>query len=71
MESVFPKPFCALVPNAPTIEQFCDEFGVGVPTFRFELEEGKVAAVEVLSGAACGSTDFVAEKLKEVLVKVR
>ncbi|MCJ7750144.1 MAG: DUF166 domain-containing protein, partial [Armatimonadetes bacterium] len=37
--------------------------GVGAPTFRFELEDGKVAAVEVLSGAPCGLTDFVAEKI--------
>jgi len=63
MESAFPKPFCALVPNTPTIEEFCEEFGVGVPTFRLELENGVVTAVEVLRGAPCGMTDSVAEKL--------
>ena len=63
MESAFPKPFCSLVPITPVIEQFCEEFGVGVPTFRFQLQDGKVAAVEVLGGAPCGVTDFVAEKL--------
>ena len=63
MESAFPKPFCALEPTTPVIREFCEEFRVGVPTFRLELEGGKVAAVEVMLGAPCGLTDFVAEKL--------
>ena len=36
---------------------------MGVPTSKLELEEGRVAAVEVISGAPCGLTDFVAEKM--------
>lgn len=63
LESAFPKPFCALEPTTPVIQEFCETYGVGVPTFRFEISDGKVAAVEVLSGAPCGLTDFVAEQL--------
>ncbi len=63
MESAFPKPFCALEPATPVIQEFCEEFRVGVPTFSFEIENGRIAAVEVMLGAACGLTDFVAEKL--------
>ncbi len=63
MESAFPKPFCALEPTTPTITEFCEEYAVGVPTFKLELEEGRVAGVEVISGAPCGLTDFVAEKM--------
>ena len=63
MESVFPKPFCALEPNTPTITEFCEEFRVGAPTFRFELADGKVVAVELLRGSPCGLTDFVAKEL--------
>ncbi len=63
MESAFPKPFCALEPSTPTITEFCEEFGVGLPTLKLTLEEGTVAAVEVVRGAPCGLTDFVAQKL--------
>ena len=63
MESAFPKPLCALEPTTPVIQEFCDEYQVGMPTFRFEIENGKIAAVEVLRGAPCGLTDFVAEQL--------
>ena len=63
IESAFPKPFCALEPTTPVIQEFCEEYAVGMPTFRFEIENGKIAAVEVLRGAPCGLTDFVAEQL--------
>jgi hypothetical protein len=63
IESAFPKPFCALEPTTPVIQEFCEEYAVGVPTFRFEIENGKIAAVEVMRGAPCGLTDFVAEQL--------
>ncbi|MBN1458045.1 MAG: hypothetical protein JXA57_00820, partial [Armatimonadetes bacterium] len=63
MESAFPKPFCALQPSTPVITEFCEEYQVGLPRLRLEIEDGKVAAVEVARGAPCGLTDFVAEKL--------
>jgi hypothetical protein len=63
LESAFPKPFCALEPTTPVIQEFCEEFRVGVPTFRFAVENGSIAEVEVMLGAPCGLTDFVAEKL--------
>lgn len=63
MESAFPKPFCSLEPRTPAIAEFCEEFGVGLPTFKFTLEGGAVAEVEVLRGSPCGLTDFVAAQL--------
>ncbi len=63
MESAFPKPFCSLEPTTPTIEEFCEEYKVGVPTFKLKLSVGKVAAVEVIRGAPCGLTHFVAQKM--------
>jgi len=63
MESAFPKPFCALEPRTPAISEFCEEFGVGLPAFKFTLEGGAVAEVEVLRGSPCGLTDFVAAQL--------
>jgi len=63
IESAFPKPFCSLEPKTPAIAEFCEEFGVGVPTFRFTLSGGRVSAVDVVGGAPCGLTDFVAEQL--------
>jgi hypothetical protein len=63
IESAFPKPFCSLEPITPAIEEFCEQFKVGVPTFRLRLSGGKVAAVEVVRGSPCGLTRFVGEKL--------
>jgi hypothetical protein len=63
LEAAFPKPFCSLEPTTPVIREFCETYRVGVPTFRFEISDGKIAAVEVLLGAPCGLTDFVAEQL--------
>jgi len=63
MESAFPKPFCSLEPSTPAIRQFCEEFRVGVPSFKLRLSQGKVAGVEVVRGSPCGLTRFVAGKL--------
>jgi hypothetical protein len=63
IESAFPKPFCALEPNTPAIAEFCEQFKVGVPTFRIRIADGRVAAAEVVWGSPCGLTAFVAEQL--------
>ena len=65
IETAFPRPFCALAPQTPVITTFAEAFGVGVPELRFEMAEGKVSAVEVLRGAPCGLTDYVAQQLLE------
>jgi len=65
MESAFPRPFCALAPVTPVVTSFVEEFGVGVPEVRFEVAEGKIGAVDVLRGAPCGLTDYLAEHLLE------
>jgi hypothetical protein len=63
MESAFPKPFCALEPSSPAIEEFCEHYQVGKPTLELTLEGGEVAAVEVVRSSPCGLTHAIAEKL--------
>jgi len=63
IETAFPKPFCSLEANTPAIVEFSEQFKVGVPTFRFRWSEGRIASAEVLRGAPCGLTDFVAQEL--------
>lgn len=63
IESAFPKPFCALEPQTPAVTEFCEQFNVGRPKFKFRLAGGKVAAVEVVRGSPCGLTDFVGQQL--------
>jgi hypothetical protein len=63
IESAFPKPFCALQPVTPAIAEFCEEYRVGVPTFRLRVSGGKVVEAEAVSGSACGLTDAVAQQL--------
>jgi len=63
MESAFPKPFCALEPKTPVLQQFCEEYGVGRPDIRIEVQAGKVARAVVLRGSPCGLTHWVAERL--------
>ncbi len=63
---VFPKPFCSLEPVGDKyIDEFVESFG------KPELEikaDNLIRHVEVKRGAPCGSTWFVAEKLKNVPV---
>ena len=63
IETAFPKPFCSLVPQTPAITEFCEQFRVGVPSFEFRVENGRIAAVEVLRGSPCGLTHFLAQQL--------
>jgi hypothetical protein len=63
LEVSLPQPFCALAPQSPVLMEFCEEFGVGVPELQLEVSDGKVIAVDVLRGAPCGMTDFIAERL--------
>ena len=63
---VFPKPFCLLQPVGDRyIDEFAESFG------KPELEikaDSLIRHIEVKRGAPCGSTCFVARKLKNVPV---
>lgn len=62
VEIVFPRTFCALAPvGVPQIDAFAELFGV--PGLRVEVVDGEVSCVDVLRGAPCGSTHYMAEKL--------
>ncbi|HJH31803.1 MAG TPA: thymidylate synthase [Methanosarcinaceae archaeon] len=66
IECEFPKPFCSL---GKTGKQVIDDFvgmGFGKPVLRIELNPGGdiFTQAEVLRDAPCGSTWFVAKKLK-------
>lgn len=62
VKSVFPRPFCTLKPlGVPAIDEFAQVFGS--PRLRLFVEGGKIDQVEVLRGAPCGSTWFMAERL--------
>ncbi len=58
---VFPKPFCSLEPigDAP-IDEFANRFGKPV---LFIKSDGYIKKVEVLRGAPCGSTTYIARGL--------
>jgi len=62
IEAVFPRPFCALTPRGEgPVDRFAERFGM--PRLRIEVEEDIIRHVEVLRGAPCGSTWFMAERL--------
>jgi hypothetical protein len=59
---VFPRTFCTLAPvGVPAIDEFARVFGS--PRLRLETGDGAVISVEVLRGAPCGSTLYMAERL--------
>jgi hypothetical protein len=70
---VFPKPFCSLTPTTynrtplvrtyenPLIRAFAAHFGR--PAFDIQVAAGRIAAVQVERGAACGCAQHVAEGL--------
>jgi hypothetical protein len=62
VEIVFPRTFCTLVPvGVPQIDKFTEVFGA--PWLTVEVVDGEVKCVDVLRGAPCGSTHYMAEKL--------
>ena len=62
IDAVFPRTFCTLSPvGFPPVDDFAQRFGS--PKLRIEAEDGVVEGVEVLRGAPCGSTWYMAEKL--------
>ncbi|MGB9980549.1 DUF166 family protein [Methanobacterium sp.] len=63
---VFPKPFCSLEPVGDKyIDEFVELFGK--PELKIKADN-LIRNIEVKRGAPCGSTWFVAEKLKNVPV---
>ena len=74
IEIIFPKPFCDLQPldDKPVIRKFVKEFGIGRPEVKVEVgRRGRIAHVDVLRSAPCGSTWFVAKQLAGVEVENR
>lgn len=72
IEIAFPKPFCDLQPrnDQPFIKEFADEFKIGRPKVRVEVDKrGRIRYVHVLRSAPCGSTWFVAKQLALVDIK--
>jgi hypothetical protein len=65
VEIVFPRTFCTITPRGI---QFIDEFAelFGAPSIEFEDKEGTLKTIKVLRGAPCGSTWYMAEKLKGI-----
>jgi len=62
VEAVFPRTFCALAPvGIPPVDEFARRFGS--PRVSIKSQDGVVETVEVLRGAPCGSTWYMAEKL--------
>jgi len=61
--SAFPRPFCALLPvGIPIIDEFAMVFGS--PLVKLDVKWDIVKSVDVLRGAPCGSTWYMAEKLR-------
>lgn len=62
VDVTFPRPFCALMPkDIPVIDEFVKFFGS--PILKIETKDEVIRRVEVLRGAPCGSTWYLAEKL--------
>lgn len=58
-----PEVTCALKPTKGNeiIETFCSE--LGFPEFKVQVKDGKVSKVDVIKGAPCGASWFVAEEI--------
>ncbi|WP_202319389.1 DUF166 domain-containing protein [Archaeoglobus neptunius] len=63
-----PKPFCALTPEGKVISRFCNEFGVGRPEFRVEMNEKRIERIEVLRSDPCGSAFYVAKRMSGFII---
>ena len=62
VKTVFPRTFCTLKPvGVPPVDEFTRIFGS--PRLGIAVEGGKISRVDVMRGAPCGSTWYMAEKL--------
>ncbi len=62
VKPVFPRTFCTLKPvDVPPVDEFARIFGS--PRLGIAVEGGKISRVDVVRGAPCGSTWYMAEKL--------
>lgn len=64
VEMVYPVPFCTLTEKdsqSPYIREFARYFGR--PAVEIEMERDRVRSVQVVRGAPCGCTPYVAEGL--------
>lgn len=81
IESAFPKPFCTLTEetagyrraaepySSQTIAEFARHFGRPRLNLRVNTQTGTIEGVEVIRGAPCGSTHYMAERLEGTLVE--
>jgi hypothetical protein len=70
---IFPKPFCSLtetrINRTPLVEEYQNDIIAqfaavfGKPELAIEVEDGRIASVEVQRDAACGCARHVAEQL--------
>ncbi|MHA1722824.1 MAG: DUF166 domain-containing protein [Candidatus Baldrarchaeia archaeon] len=69
VDSVFPKPFCSL--RTYKRNQFIDEFTkyFGYPLIKIKVSDDLITRVDVIRGAPCGSTWYVAKKLINVRIQ--
>ncbi|MDY6964979.1 MAG: DUF166 domain-containing protein [Halobacteriota archaeon] len=66
IEVAFPKPFCDLEPqeDLPLISRFVDEFGIGRPKLKIELDsKRRIASMDVLRSEPCGCAWFVSKQI--------
>ena len=62
IKAVFPRTFCTLKPvGVPPVDEFARIFGS--PMLEIMVKDGKISRVDVVRGAPCGSTWYMAEKL--------
>lgn len=72
LESSFPKPFCSLQPSQdkPTISRLATELNIGRPSLQISTvkrgDQEVIDSVVVKRSAPCGSTWYIAQKLKGV-----
>ncbi|MEM1581140.1 MAG: DUF166 domain-containing protein [Candidatus Bathyarchaeia archaeon] len=65
IEYLFPKPFCSLENSSQRIiEGFAKRYRMGKPLVEVEVRGDRIANVNVIRSAPCGSTWFIAQYIK-------
>jgi hypothetical protein len=65
VECAFPKPFCTLEETGkPVIDSFIRHCKIGKPKIEMKVVGSRIKDVQVLRSAPCGSTWYVAQRIK-------
>ncbi|MHA1734326.1 MAG: DUF166 domain-containing protein [Promethearchaeota archaeon] len=74
LEVAVARPMCALEKGTrenptPTIDEFIEEFKIGTPKIKLEIENGRIVGGKVIRSQPCGAAYYILKQLRGQKIK--